>query len=90
VTRIDLLVEAIWERITPELDKLDPVVTCPDCRQLALVVDDPLRCRFCERLWTPAEAAEECAAEIVGVNLPVGHLLAASPSRGHHGNSRSG
>lgn len=66
--RIDLLVEAISKRITPELDKLDPVVSCPDCRQMALVVDDPLRCHFCERVWTPNEAAAEYASEIVGVS----------------------
>ena len=65
--RIDLLVQAIWQRITPELEKLDPVVSCPDCRQVALVVDDPLRCRLCERVWTPSEAAAEYASEIVGV-----------------------
>jgi hypothetical protein len=66
--RIDLLVQAIWKRITPELEKLDPVVSCPDCQQVALVVDDPLRCRFCERVWVPSEAAAEYASEIVGVS----------------------
>jgi hypothetical protein len=66
--RIGLLVQAIWTRIKPELDNLDPVVSCPDCNQVAFAVDDPLRCRFCERVWTPSEAAAEYASEIVGIS----------------------
>jgi DNA-directed RNA polymerase subunit RPC12/RpoP len=66
--RIDLLVQAIWSRITPELDELDPVVVCPNCRQAALAVDDPLKCHFCERIWEPRKVAAEYASEIVGVS----------------------
>jgi len=65
--RIDVLVQAIWDRITPELEKRDPVVFCPDCHQPALVLDDPLRCHFCEHVWTPEEAASAYASEILNV-----------------------
>jgi hypothetical protein len=66
--RIESLVTAIWERITPELDKADPVVSCPGCLQLALPISDPLRCLFCERVWHGEHAASEYASEVVGVS----------------------
>lgn len=67
--RINALVKARWERITPELDRLaEYVIICPGCLKLALLLDGGPRCRFCDRVWDDSnDAAEEYAASVLNI-----------------------
>jgi hypothetical protein len=71
--RIDALIAAVWDRIKSEIDAQKvPVIECPGCAQPALPVEEPIRCRFCERTWPLGEPrrqelAESFASDVLGI-----------------------
>lgn len=68
MTRITALLTARLDRIGPDLDRKScAVVNCPDCEQLALLLEEGLPCMFCDRKWDAAEAAAEYQSSVLGI-----------------------
>ena len=72
IERITTLVNARLTRIEPELaDRADAIVRCPDCQHDALSIEhQDLRCRFCDRIFEPDDAAYEYAETVLGLDIP--------------------
>lgn len=69
IDRINTLVTARLNRLAPELDaNAANVVACPSCRKFTLpLVQDELKCLFCDRSWEPEQMASDYASEILGI-----------------------
>jgi hypothetical protein len=67
--RIGGLVAARESRIKSILDSnADMVVECPGCLRFSLLIGDSPECKFCSRTWSSADAAEDYAAGILGLD----------------------
>ncbi|MFB4193957.1 hypothetical protein [Streptomyces carpaticus] len=76
LNRVKALVDTRLARIQPELDKVaECTVQCPACGRWAMTMaEGEATCRFCGVPWPPEHAAEEYAAEFLGLN----HYLVAT------------
>ncbi|WP_148001717.1 hypothetical protein [Streptomyces sp. adm13(2018)] len=71
LANIEKYLEFRWAKLLPELEPLkDSTVTCPLCKQPALVVDGNSDCRFCEtQVRRSDHIALEYVSEIQGLDL---------------------
>jgi hypothetical protein len=67
---IKTFIDTRMGRLRPELEaEKRPVVECPDCGQLAGIVDSyhvTTSCRFCHTTWTSEEMAGEYSWSVLG------------------------
>lgn len=64
IGRLRSLDRARMSRIKSDLDaNAGHIVACPDCEKLTLVLGEPTRCLFCDRIWDGWKSLEDLAQE---------------------------